>query len=225
MEITEKAFTECSLGFLEKKFGLRQVAKLDELESWINLSKNQVLSQAETLALPLFQNILITNVSSWNEQDLSMHFIGPIFGLINFTEPYQFNLFAERKISAKVSTINEEMILLHGKPDEMIASGFRDPESPFFCFQAVGEPKFKREKDPNGDPIAQALAAMLVGLAINEDKNPMYGCYVLGRDWYFMVLENKQFAISRGFDATTEGLYDLFKILKALKAIVVRLTS
>jgi hypothetical protein len=74
-------------------------------------------------------------------------------------------------------------VLLFGKPDEMIASGYREPEAPFFCFQ-----EYKRETDPNGDPIGQLLAAMLVGQALNPPKQPMYGCYVIGCDWYFVTL-------------------------------------
>ena len=163
---------------------------------------------------------MTTNVSSWNEQDLSLHFIGPIFSLVNFTEPYVFNLFAERRISAVLTNMEGEAIELYGKPDEMVASGFREPEAPFFCFQ-----EFKREKDPNGDPIAQALAAMLVGQNINQNRHPMYGCYVLGRDWYFMTLTDNKFCISRGFDATTEYLNDLFCVLKALKVIIQDLTK
>jgi hypothetical protein len=190
------------------------------MSDWAEKASHQEISPTEALVLPMFQSLLNTNVASWNEQDLSLHFIGPIFSLVNFTEPYRFNLFAERKISSLLQTIDNEPIELYGKPDEMIASGFREPEAPFFCFQ-----EFKREKDPNGDPTAQALAAMIVGQHINEDRHPMYGCYVLGRDWYFMILSGKQFCISRGYDATTENLYDLFKWLKSLKEIILQLTA
>ena len=215
----EKSFGDCTISFLEKSFGLRQVLKHESLTYWLDLAKNEKINHTETLVLPIFQESLTTNVSSWNEQDLSLHFIGPIFSLVNFTEPYVFNLFAERRISAVLTNMEGEAIELYGKPDEMVASGFREPEAPFFCFQ-----EFKREKDPNGDPIAQALAAMLVGQNINQNRHPMYGCYVLGRDWYFMTLTDNKFCISRGFDATTEYLNDLFCVLKALKVIIQDLT-
>lgn len=220
MDKLEKAFGDCSISFLEKSFGLRQVLKHESLSEWLELAQNQNINQTETLVLPIFQDSLITNVSSWHEQDLSLHFIGPIFSLINFTEPYVYNLFAERKISGIIPNIDGISVELFGKPDEMIASGFREPESPYFCFQ-----EFKREKDPNGDPIAQALAAMLVGQSINQNRHPMYGCYVLGRDWYFMTLTDNKFCISRGYDATTENIYELFSMLKALKIIIRRLTN
>ena len=218
--LEEKSFGNCSISFLEKVFGLRQVDTHHVLTDWLDLAKKQEITQTEELVLPIFQKSLITNVSSWYEQDLSLHFIGPIFSLINFTEPYVYNIFAERSISSVLTKMDGTKINLYGKPDEMIASGFREPEAPFFCFQ-----EFKRETDPNGDPIAQALAAMLVGQAINENRYPMYGCYVLGRDWYFMTLIDQKFCISRGFDATTENIFELLKVLKALKEIVKKLTA
>lgn len=220
MSRIEKPFTDCSIVFLEKTFGLRQVTELDDMKSWIELSKSMEINQVELGVIPIFQKLLTTNAVSWHEQDLSLHFIGPILSLVGFTEPYRYNLFAERRIAASLKGVKGEDIHLFGKPDEMIASGFREPESPFFCFQ-----EFKRETDPNGDPVAQNLAAMLVGQVINENSHPMYGCYILGRDWYFMVLKGTQYCISRGYDASTEHVFDLFRLLKALKQIVIKLTE
>ena len=131
-----------------------------------------------------------------------------------------FRSFAERRISASLTSVKGEEIYLFGRPDEMIASGFREPESPFFCFQ-----EFKRETDPNGDPVAQNLAAMLVAQAIHENTQPIYGCYILGRDWYFMVLVGQRYCISRGYDASTEHVFDLFRLLKTLKLFVDKLTQ
>jgi hypothetical protein len=84
MEAQEKSLGDCTLVYLEKSFGLRQVNQLDTLDTWFNGGTTQELTQAETLTLPIFQQLLTTNVTSWNEQDLSLHFIGPIFSLVNF---------------------------------------------------------------------------------------------------------------------------------------------
>ena len=65
----------------------------------------------------------------------------------------------------------------------------------YFTFQ-----EYKKERDPNGDPAEQALAAMLVGQALNETKQPIYGCYIVGRDWCFMTLLGRGYAISKGYD-------------------------
>jgi hypothetical protein len=216
----EKTFTDCTLVFLEKTFDLRQVEELDSLNEWLSQAQEIEVDSKELAVLPIFQQLLKTNVTNWNEQDLSLHFIGPIFSLINFTAPYRFNLFAERKIEADVTNSKSETYRLFGKPDEMIASGFREPESPYFCFQ-----EYKRETDPNGDPIGQVLAAMLVAQTIHQNNKPIFGAYVLGRDWYFLILDEKNYSISRGFDATTEQIYDIYKTLKTLKNNILSLTA
>ncbi len=130
------------------------------------------------------------------------------------------NLFAEKRISAELVSVSNVNYYLFGQPDEMIASGFREPEAPYFFIN-----EFKRETDPNGSPLAQVLAAMLVGQAINQNQHPIYGCYILGRDWYFLALNDISFAISKAFDATTEQVFDLYQVLKALKEIVKQLTE
>lgn len=66
---------------------------------------------------------------------------------------------------------------------------------------------------------------MLVGQSLDERPKPLYGCYVVGHDWRFMALEDKQYAISQDFSAITDGIFDIFRILKALKLIVVKLTA
>lgn len=215
MEVTTKSFTECTLVYLEKNFGLRKVFQHPTLSSWLEASLSMQIEVSELGALQIFQDLLRINVESWNEQDLSLHFIGPVFGIAHFTEPYRYNLFAQYSIKGEVSTVKGEPVLLFGKPDEMIASGYREPESPFFCFQ-----EYKRETDPNGDPIGQLLAAMLVGQSLNPPKQPMYGCYVIGRDWYFVSLLEKEYSISRDYSAITDDVYDILKILKGLKEIV-----
>lgn len=220
MEIQAKSLNDCNLAYLEKNFGLRRVRTDESLDAWLSLSATMEVDEAPRLVIPIFQDLLITNVESWNEQELSLHFIGPMFSLIRFTDPYRFNLFAEHFIKADVLNVHGNLVTFSGKPDEMIASGFREPEAPYFCFQ-----EFKRESDPNGDPIGQALAAMLIGQVLNENRHPIYGCYMRGRDWYFMTLSDKQYCISRGFDATTEDVFVIFKILKALKGMISELVE
>ena len=57
------------------------------------------------------------------------------------------------------------------------------------------------------------------------DKNgipddPIYGCYVIGQNWYFVVLENKTYTIASPFAATSPEIFDIYRLLKRLKAIV-----
>ena len=220
MEQISKSFTECTAVFLERTFRLRKVMEQMSLEHWLSAADPLEISQTEEGAVRIFQELLQINVEAWNEQDLSLHFIGPMFGIAKFTELYRYNLFANAPIKAEIKSIKGESYLLYGKPDKMIASGYREPETPFFCFN-----EYKREAEPSGDPIGQLLSAMLVGQSLNPPTQPMYGCYVIGRDWYFVTLVGKQYCISQGFDATTDHVFQILRILKALKEIVRELTK
>lgn len=208
----EKSFRECTLSFLEKTFQLEEVKVLPSLDHWLSLPA--ALSDFERQQLIYLREVLDFNVHDWNEHELDSHFIGPLFTFVNFSSK-KFNHFAQRDLEGIV-----EEVRLFGKPDGLIASGRREPEKPFFAFQ-----EYKRLLDPDGDPAAQALAAMLVGQQLDECQKPLYGCYVVGYDWRFMALEGKQYAISHDYSALTDDIFTIFRILKALKAMIVGFTT
>jgi hypothetical protein len=205
-------FKECTLLKLEKTFNLQQVRTYKVLQQW--LSGTADISEKERINLLDLRELLIDNVDDWNEQELALHFIGPLFTFVNFSTKH-FNAFAERKLSGIVEGV--EML---GRPDGLIASGRREPEVPYFCFQ-----EYKKEKDAEGDPAAQALAAMLVAQTLNKGKHPVYGCYVRGRNWFFMVLQGKTFCISQNYSSTKEEIFDIFKILKVLKQKIIEMVE
>jgi hypothetical protein len=101
---------------------------------------------------------------------------------------------------------------LSGKVDGMIATGFRNPKKPYFCMN-----EYKRATDPNGDPKGQALIAMLVAQKLNENKQPIFGCFIVGRHWCFMALVDKQYAISNSFACDDDEIYDIYRILRSLR--------
>lgn len=205
-------FNQCTLPLLDKIFGLRAVRMLPALDAWFQRSSQIALTEFDLRKLADLQELLQVNANSWNEQELSLHFIGPLFSMVKFTDPYRYNLFAQRHIEALV-----EDYLLKGEPDGLIASGYYEPEIPYFAFA-----EYKRQRDPNGDPAGQALAAMLVGQRLNPRSVPLYGCYVVGRDWFFMILEETHYAISYGHNALQEAeLADILRLLMALKQLVI----
>jgi hypothetical protein len=212
------SFRQCTLTSLDRLFGLRQVFASATLDQW--LQSGITLSDHEEKTLHELRSLLIVNAPGWNEQELALHFIGPLLSLVHFTEPYRFNLFAERPISAVIPG-NTGEIELSGTPDGIIATGFREPEIPMFAFT-----EYKRQLDPEGDPAGQTLAAMLVGQRLNPKPIPIYGCYVIGRDWFFMALEQNQYVISHGHNALQPPeLQDILRILKNLKRIIFDLTA
>jgi hypothetical protein len=210
-------FRQCTLTTLDNLFELQKTFSSQTLDLW--LQAEIALSEKERGILESFQELLLLNRDAWNEQELSLHFIGPILALAHFTEPYRFNLFAERKISAVIPGIEGD-IELSSEPDGIIATGYREPKIPLFAFT-----EYKRQLDPEGDPAGQTLAAMLAGQALNGNNHPVYGAYVICSDWNFMVLEDKHYTISRDYSALSTEVFDLLRILKALKQIVMALTA
>jgi hypothetical protein len=144
----ELNFRECTLDIVESQFGLRRASRLQSLDTWL-ASKIDVPTQILSI-LKMFVENLELNVEHWNEQDLSLHFIGPLFSLVSFTEPYRFNLFAQSQLEGVIGDY-----CLSGCVDELVASGYRTPKLPFFAFS-----EYKKETNPDGDPAGQALAAM-----------------------------------------------------------------
>lgn len=213
----EYTFQKCTLAILDREFGLRETFTSNVLDEW--LQSDAPLAEVDEIILKTYQEHLVVHVRTWNEQELSQRFIGPILGLVDFTELYRFRLFSEYKISTTVPGIQGN-IKLGGEPDGMIATGFREPEVPMFAFT-----EYKRALDPSGDPVAQTLAALLVGQTLNSNEHPLYGAYVVGGEWYFMVLEGKEYTISKSFSALDDDLFDIFRILRALKQIIIDLTN
>lgn len=206
-------FSDCTLTLLDRRFGLRRELFNPIMDRW--LQTTFALTEFEKSNLQQWQAVLLLNVDGWNEQELSLQFIGPILTMIRFTEFYRFNLFAQRHIQAVINDVE-----LNGEPDTIIATGYREPEIPMFAFT-----EYKRQIDPQGDPAGQTLAAMLVAQALNGDHQPVYGCYVVGSDWRFMLLDGKHYLISRDYSALSDEIYDILRILKALRAIIVDMTS
>ena len=203
----EKTFRECRLSWLEKTFGLDQVENFPILENWLQDKPDITAFEKETLIY--LQEHLKFNFRDWYEGELDSFFIGPVMSLVNFSNK-KSNLFSDRIVDGTF-----EDWRLYGKPDSFLASGRREPEIPFFAFQ-----EYKKMTDPDGDPAGQALAAMLAGQSLNNNGLPIYGCHVIGSDWYFMALQGKEYAISRDYSALSTEIFDIFRALKVLKMIV-----
>jgi len=202
-------FKQLTRNLLKKRFGMTLLDNHEIWDNWYNLSKNQSISLVEEQCLMLLQKALKKRSSSWNEYELSEWFIGPVLALIEFNSEY-ITLFANRDIFAVVQDCE-----LSGRPDVLISSGIDSPEIPYFCFH-----EYKQQTDPNGNPQTQLLGAMLTAQALNNNEKPVYGVYIIGYDWTFVVLHGNEWCESKAYHATDEEIFDIFKILKALKEII-----
>lgn len=207
----KSSFRDWKLEDVEMIFDLVQVSKLSILDEL--LSYEYQPNQFEEYNLKKLQNNYIEHGGDdWNEYELENKIISPVI-VASEIDNKKFAYFLERELSTIIGDYD-----LSGKVDGMIATGFRSPRMPYFCMN-----EYKRGTDPNGDPRGQALIAMLVAQKLNDNKNPIYGSYIIGRNWYFMVLLGNEYAISQDYSCVNDELFDIFRILKSLRVQIERL--
>lgn len=203
----QATFKDWDLDQLDEAFGLKQVWKSDLLTQWENCETE--ITKAEKNSLLYFQKALIRGGRAWNEVELENKFISPVI-MTAAIDNDEMSYFLERSLSGVVGDYE-----LSGIVDGMIATGFRDPKKPYFCLH-----EYKRSIENQGTPDAQVLAAMLVAREQNQNKLPIYGLFVVGLDWYFIVLTGNEYCISRTYHADNEEIFTIFKMMKALKQII-----
>lgn len=205
----KESFKNWDLTKLEKAFNLTQV--FDEnyplLQNWQQIKID--ISEFEKQVLLDLQQPLTWAGKHWNEVELENKFISPLIMAAKIDDR-KIGYFLERPLSATVGNYE-----LSGIVDGMIATGFRDPDIPLFCMH-----EYKRSIENQGTPDAQALAAMLVARELNNNDKPIYGLYVVGLIWNFMVLNGNEYCISKDYKSDNEEIFLIFKMLKALKQII-----
>jgi hypothetical protein len=48
---------------------------------------------------------------------------------------------------------------------------------------------------------------MVAAQVQNKDNEVLYGCYVSGRNWFFVVMEGKNYVVSNAFNATNDDIF------------------
>lgn len=201
---------------LKEAFGLvNLLGECEPLQNWMaegdRAAQNAALSDKEKAELERIRILLNRYADTWNEEELKMYFISPLLNLIDFNTEY-YKLFFERKLTAELNGIK-----LTGDVDAMIAGGsFDDPRAPYFCLHEYKQEKGKKEADPRG----QLLAEMLAAQTLNSNSEMIYGCYMLGRFWFFATLKDEQFCFSGGYVADGPDIYRIFQVLKTLKKYI-----
>ena len=202
-----KSFKFWSRQDIADKFGLDNPSNCQALDNWLN-SKIDI-SEEERKELIRLQQKLRSNVDIWNEQELIIKFIALIMDMVDFDTPH-YKSYANRRLAGQID--GEEVA---GEVDLMVASGKYEPKAPFFCLH-----EFKKEQGVENDPYGQLLIAMMTAEALNGATHPIYGAYVIGRNWFFLTLENRKYCISDEFVATRDDIFQIYAILKKLKTII-----
>ncbi len=187
-------------------------SKNESLTNWIQDAVESIDEDGE-IVLKKIEPHIIREIDGWLEEELKMKLLAPIFMLADLSEPQKIGVFFERQISA---TIDDKRISV--VTDCMISSvlGFTTPQMPYFFMQ-----EFKKSKGDKQDPEGQMLAAMIAAQHLNNNGNTLYGSYVVGRDWYFTVLDGKNYAKSEAFRLTQpKELRQVILTLRKLKQII-----
>ena len=198
-------FREWTLDKIDAAFGTTQVNGhhlLDKLQNY----QHEITSTEREYLNDLRSNYSLYGGDDWNEAELENKIISPLF-VLSKIDNKTFSYFLERDLAATIGEYD-----LAGRVDGMIATGFRSPGKPFFCMN-----KYKRESDPTGDPKGQALIEMIVAQQINDNTKLIYGLYIVGSKWRFMVLMGKEYALGEPFLADTDDIFDIFRCVKGLR--------
>lgn len=202
-----RSFGSFTFDVVEEMFDIQEVKHLPLLSEW--LSATEITNEKTKSILSYFQEYLADKAHIWNEDELKMFFIGPIISLANIRNE-SFQSFTQRSLYMK---FGEEEI--GGRVDFIVAKGRRLPKVPYLCIH-----EYKQETDKEGDPLGQLLIAMVTAQILNNNENPILGAYIVGRNWFFVVLENKKYIKSREFDASSEDIFQIFAILQKSKEIM-----
>lgn len=150
----------------------------------------------------------------WNEAELKMNFLSIIFRYAKLYQEGKYAIFYERIMCANLKGYELSVIC-----DSLIARpiGRYTPDIPYFFLQ-----EFKPQHGKFADAEAQLLQAMLVAQHENKSEKPLYGAVLQGKYWTFTVLHQKNYCVSRDYNATNpQDLQTILSALVRLKEIIV----
>jgi hypothetical protein len=193
-------------------FAIESIDNCTVLDEWINALPGELSDLDQSLINDLPAE-LRREERNWNEEELKMFFISPVFRVANLNVDRKMKTFFERSLSGVVNNRKISVVV-----DCMVASAKNSgrPAVPYFFMQ-----EYKRTKGDTHDAEGQMLAAMILAQEMNHDGHPLYGCWVQGKNWYFTVLNGVEYCVSRQYDATQErDLLQIVFILRKLKQLI-----
>lgn len=210
-----KPFERWKYEEIELTFGTERVKNLTVLDRW--LEADEPADDFERRTLMMYHEQLVRKVDAWNEDELKFFFISNIITLVDFSRPKVYSSFSQRTLAAKRKDIQGNEIDLRGRVEFFVALGEQIPRQPFFF---IHEYKPLNKTTPS-DPLGQLLIAMLATQTLNTVKRPLYGVFIIGSFWQFVVLDGNQYTVSDFYDALKETeLFKIFSILKRCKIYI-----
>jgi hypothetical protein len=212
-----KPFEKWETEEVERTFGISLNKAMPQMSEWLKFQQNlshREDEQAEALRLRL-QDF----ATFWNEEDIKVFFIMPIIQIVDFYAPNKYRTFMETTFQATLTDSQNNSCTLRGRVEMVVATGKQRPQIPFFFLNEY-KPQIKVVSDPQG----QLLIAMLAAQAKNNGLNlPIYGMYNIGQFWFFLILQDNKYTISKAFDATDkDDLKQIINMLQYVKAHIER---
>jgi hypothetical protein len=210
-EIPSYSFSKIKMADLENLFEIEhKLDNINRFQSWFN-SKIEISDGI----LTFLQNLLLENkalIQYYDEEDLKIHFLSPIFHKINFKSfENEFRDFYNEKIHYRT-----DKFILNGEVDFVLASGLLKSKKPYFFIQ-----EFKKGIEFS-DPRPQLIAELIAGLEISKLQE-IKGAFIIGSIWNFVILEKLgenryQYFVSENFDSSKiEDLKLIYKNLVFIK--------
>ncbi len=206
-----KSFEKWKTQEVEDTFGIQFLEEYLKMDKW--LESDIFITDLEAIRLEILRKKLKLNADFWGEEDIKAFFIFQIIDIIDFYEFGKYRTFTEATFEAEVKDIHHNSWSLRGRVEMIVATGKQVLQTPFFFLNEY-KPQIKAVSDPKG----QLLIAMLAAQTKNKDTNfPIYGMYNIGQNFFFILLEEKKYTISKQFDATEKQ--DLEKIVSMLQFV------
>jgi hypothetical protein len=201
-----KSFKDWTYEEINNTFGLKRVRSLANLDK---LSKIKLpLDHLKRGTIEEYRLRLFDYIETWNEDEYKFFFISPFIGLVDFSSAY-YKAFTQRPLSVSYENGTKTT---DGLVEFMLAKGLQTPKSPHFFLH-----EYKPEKRRDNDPLGQLLIGMVAAKKLNQDDKPIYGIYLNGRNWFLVLLEDEQYAVSNPYVATSNDIFDLFAVLLFFK--------
>lgn len=190
---------------LEMAFGLKRVKEMVLLNDW--LTSKVDYSAINIQSIEKIRTRIKNFSDYWNEDELKMFCISPLLEIVDYSSD-KYGIFTQRPLNTTIKEIE-----MGGRVDFMLARGYQKPVQPYFFIH-----EYKQEtKKGSSDPKGQLLSAMITAQNLNQGEFPIYGCYIVGKYWNFVILDKLDYAVSEPYIASGKDIYDILSILDKIK--------
>jgi hypothetical protein len=213
-----KAFSDIKIKDLRSLVTIKKIFDDKIFENWFD---NEIIISED---IEIFLQDLINEykfiMSGFNEDTLKVKFIGTILNRVKFADfNLEINDFYHKSLTYKKDKIN-----FNGYCDFYVAKGLDEPETPYFFIQEY------KPSAGGSHPEPQLLAELIAAVELNSWKT-IRGCYIIGINWNFVILEKLgedryQYFVSKTFNSTNiDDMKDIYRNLLFVKNEIIEMVK